>query len=296
MCHGLSGQRRQHIIGFIKNTQNGNTSTAYKTYAEQYKRFAAERGIETVAAESLCEFMMHGLLERDLSRSTLTDMIPAAVEDMFRYEASSPGRDEPALMKGIKKAIRSLTKPSVPRKPILRAQLERMATGAGTSPHAVRDRFILILMFVGCLRESEAVQLLNEDVHLGKAEDGSEILYVRIRKSKTDQYGENATIVISGCRGSPICPVMWYKRHRTARRESTFLFHKIPKGSVAPLGKTTPNELIKKHLRSIGVDPKGYGSHSLRRGGATAVAVAKVRMYILKRHGPGAAMQYTCIL
>ena len=33
------------------------------------------------------------------------------------------------------------------------------------------------------------------------------------------------------------------------------------------------------------MDPKPYGSHSLRRGGATAAAEHKVRMHVLKRHG-----------
>jgi hypothetical protein len=31
--------------------------------------------------------------------------------------------------------------------------------------------------------------------------------------------------------------------------------------------------------------PTGYGSHSLRRGGATAAAKAKVQMHVIKRHG-----------
>ena len=228
--------------------------------------------------------MLHGLEERALSRSTLTDVIPAAVEDLFRFEETSPGRGDPVMLRGMKKAIRTRTKCSVPRKPVIREQLEMMARQAGNSLRAVRDILILILMFVGCLRESEAVRLMEEDVYL-REENGTEVLYVLVRKSKTDQYGENAMILISSCKGSPICPAMWYKRHKALRRESTYLFHKVPKGSLEPLAVGTPYELIKSQLRSIGVEPKGYGSHSLRRGGATAAAAKKVRMHILKRHG-----------
>ena len=257
----------------------------YKTYANQYKAFAAERGIETHETVSLCEFMKHGLEVRKLSRSTLADIIPAAVEDLFRFDKTSPGRDEPAMLRGMKRAIRTLTKPSEARKPIQREQLELMANMATRSLTGIRNILILIMMFVGCLRESEAVRLLDEDVSLEKTDGGTEILYIIVRRSKTDQYGENATIVVTGCPGSPICPVLWYKRHNTVRRKSQFLFHKIPKVSLEPLGKATPNEIIKEHLRKIGVDPKGYGSHSLRRGGASAAAKAKVRMHLLKRHG-----------
>ena len=64
-----------------------------------------------------------------------------------------------------------------------------------------------------------------------------------------------------------------------------FLFHKIPKGSVEKLGTTTPCAIVKNLLGMIGVDPKGYGSHSMRRGAATAASEAHVKMHVIKRHG-----------
>ena len=42
---------------------------------------------------------------------------------------------------------------------------------------------------------------------------------------------------------------------------------------------------MRKWLRRIGVNPTGYGSHSMRRGGATAAVKAKVQMHVVKRHG-----------
>ena len=38
-------------------------------------------------------------------------------------------------------------------------------------------------------------------------------------------------------------------------------------------------------VRNIGVDPKPYGSHSLRRGGATAAAHAGIEAYVIAHHG-----------
>ena len=43
--------------------------------------------------------------------------------------------------------------------------------------------------------------------------------------------------------------------------------------------------MIKKWLLKINVSPAGYGSHSMRRGGATAAAKMHIRMHVLKRHG-----------
>ena len=150
----------------------------------------------------------------------------------------------------------------------------------------VRDMFLLILMFVGFLRESEAVGLCVEDVWLQKdTETDMDTLYVVVKKSKTDQFSENVTIVIGACPQSPLCPVRWYLEHGGLRMNVEPLFHQLGKAAGQQLVKDTPNHILKKWMKKIKVDPKGYGSHSLRRGGTTAAAKAKVRMHVIKRHG-----------
>ena len=54
---------------------------------------------------------------------------------------------------------------------------------------------------------------------------------------------------------------------------------------MAKLAKSAPCSLVKNWRARIKVDPKGFDSHSLRRGGATAAAQAHVKMHVLKRHG-----------
>jgi integrase len=51
------------------------------------------------------------------------------------------------------------------------------------------------------------------------------------------------------------------------------------------LATGTPNHTVKRWLGKIGVSSVGFGSHSLRRGGATAAAKARVQMHVIKRHG-----------
>ena len=46
-------------------------------------------------------------------------------------------------------------------------------------------------------------------------------------------------------------------------------FHQLGKAEGQPLAKATPNYILKTWMKKIKVDPKGYGSHSLRRGGTT---------------------------
>ena len=110
------------------------------------------------------------------------------------------------------------------------------------------------------------------------------MLFIRVRKSKTDPGRNGATVVLAACHGSLLCPVSWFRLFCTVRRSHTHVFHSSL-AKAEKLAKTTPNSLLKKWLTAIGVDPKPYGSHSLRRGGATLAAAKKVRLHIMKRHG-----------
>ena len=50
--------------------------------------------------------------------------------------------------------------------------------------------------------------------------------------------------------------------------------------ATSTLNSLDPQEVL--WLVLIGVDPKPYDSHSLRRGGATAAAARTIRVHILK--------------
>jgi integrase len=257
-------------------------------YEKQYLEYTARAGLRPESAVGLCAFMRDALVGRKLARSTLVGVIPAAVENLFKYEVDSPARDADgvALLKHTKRTISMLTPKPKPKLPILRRQLEEMAGICQDELLEVRDMFMLLLMFVGFLRESEAVGLMHTDVWVEViAETGQEALYVVVRKSKTDQLSENATIVIGGCPGNRLCPVAWYRLYWGKRLDSLFLFHKLARPKGGKLANGTPNHTVKRWLEKINVKPAGYGSHSLRRGGATAAAKAKVQMHVIKRHG-----------
>ena len=48
-------------------------------------------------------------------------------------------------------------------------------------------------------------------------------------------------------------------------------------------------ELLLKKISELGFDPKQFGLHSLRMGGATAAANAWVPDYLFKRHTNGSS-------
>jgi integrase len=277
------------VVGWITDNRPASTVKAYTGYARRYMEFTVDKGLAPEVQSSLCAFMKHGL-EKGLGRSTLVNTIPSAVADIFRFEPGGPNRapEGNALLRQTRETIRRLTAPSKSKSPVERGQLLLMVELGTQKTLDVRDMCMLVFMFIGWFRESETTALQESDVQLERLEGVShgESLVLTIRKSKTDKFHEGATVVLAGCPGHGLCPVAWYKKYMACRANGpTFFTQEGKEGKGGPLGPTKPNFVIKDWLQRIGVDPKGYGSHSLRRGGTTAAMQAKVRTHLIKRHG-----------
>jgi len=100
-----------------------------------------------------------------------------------------------------------------------------MALVPGDGLKAIRDRALLLLGFAGAFRRSELVALELDD--LDETDAG---LRVTIRRSKTDQEGQGATIAI--IKGSVACPVAAVKVWLEAAKISTGpVFRHVRKGA-----------------------------------------------------------------
>jgi hypothetical protein len=118
-----------------------------------------------------------------------------------------------------------------------------------------------------------------------------------ISKSKTDQYREGAWVVVAAT-GNNTCPVAMLKKYLAmAKVEDTgsedylikpVTFKKSINGYVTRKGKlsyTRCREILHEALKGIGLEPKHYGLHSLRSGGASAAAAVGVPDRLIKKQG-----------
>jgi integrase len=133
----------------------------------------------------------------------------------------------------------------------------------------IRDRAILALGFAGAFRRSELVALTVAD--LTECPDGYRVM---IRRSKTDQTGEGAEIVIP--RGLRIRPVEAVQAWLHAAGVSEgLLFRAIQRGGrVKPQGLRGVDvaRAVKRYAKAAGLDPAEFSGHSLRAGFVTSAA------------------------
>ena len=201
--------------------------------------------------------------------------------------------DHPLVKQTLAGARRILAHKTTKKEPItpeiLHRMYERFITPAAELP-AVRTMTICLLGYAGFFRFSELASLRECDVVFYDNH-----MEVFVESSKTDQFREGAWVPIART-NSNICPVTMLRRYfrlgdiqgdadrllfrgLTSRKQGYSL---RPSGG---LSYTRVRELVLENLQQLGFDPKQFGLHSLRSGGASAAANAGVPDRWFKRHG-----------
>jgi hypothetical protein len=118
---------------------------------------------------------------------------------------------------------------------------------------------------------------------------GPVIAWLRLRSSKTIQFGERVHMVPLVAIGGPLCPVAALRRHMADAPAGPdaycFQLRQRRGGRLAPMSHAYFVRRMKDMLHSVGEDPSRYAGHSLRRGGATLAFTLGVERHLIKMQG-----------
>ena len=200
----------------------------------------------------------------------------------------------PKLMLEASKRI--LSRPKNRKTPITSDMLINLCRFYGEEnaslPH-LRFLVMCLLSYAGFLRFAELIELKRADLDIFDSH-----LVIRLSKSKVDVYRQGDEVVIA--KGSTeACPLKYTKRYlsevgeledsqsnnylirRLVLSKKVYVLSKINK----PITYSRARELLICHLEEAGYDPKQYGLHSFRSGGATTAANNGIPDRLLKKHG-----------
>ena len=181
--------------------------------------------------------------------------------------------------RGSKKGFQK-TRSKKKKQPISTEVVVKICKRFASSPCTLIDLRTSLMFSLGfaCLfRANELLALKASDIKIAK--DHLEVL---VRKSKTDRYHQGNTVYIAKTSG-PSCPhsllLCFYSLAGTEPLTEAYIFQPISsltnggkKKSNRPIGYSSYREIIKKALAAVGEIPEMFGTHSLRSGGATAIA------------------------
>ena len=199
------------------------------------------------------------------------------------------------LVKTIREgSIRSAGRCVVKKEPITPEILRQLVNVYGfhnTDLKNIRVVCMCLLCYAGFLRFAELANLRRHHVFIY---DNHVKLF--LESSETDVYREGRDVLISKT-NTPTCPVNMLLRYfylaEIPADSTNYIFRPLCfcksvnsyKHRSGKLVYTTARKILLSALETLGLNKKYFGLHSLRSGGATAAAAAKVEDRLFKKHG-----------
>jgi site-specific recombinase XerD len=263
----------------LQNSKANNTVRAYKSDFNDFELFCIQNGFKFLPSEpKIVSLYLTHLSTKDAKMSTLKRRI-VSIGVIHKLKGHYLDTKHPSIIEnimGIKRRKGSIQKS---KKPILINSLKQIINVIDEQKEEeikkLRDRSIILIGFSGGFRRNEIVSLDYDDLDF--VQEG---LKIKLRRSKTDQFGEGFTKALPYFDNSQYCPVITLKKWiEISKIGSGPLFRRFIKGSKLSDSRLTDQTvalLIKEYLNLAGIDSKNYSGHSLRSGFASSAAESGV--------------------
>ena len=261
----------------LKSSKANNTVRAYKSDFNDFGLFCAQNGFKSLPSEpKIVSLYLTHLSTRDIKMSTLKRRL-VSIGVIHKLKGHYLDTKHPIIIEnimGIKRRKGSFQKG---KKPLLINNLKLIINAIDEYNNEdikkLRDRSIILMGFCGGFRRNEIVSIDYDDLDFV-----TEGLKIKLKRSKTDQFGEGSVKGLPYFDNSVYCPVLSLKNWiEISNIDSGPLFRRFSKGSKLSNNRLTDQTvalLIKKYLKLANIDIKNYSGHSLRSGFATSAAEA----------------------
>lgn len=249
-------------------------SSTRRAYLSDLRHFEAWGGSVPALSETVARYLADHAGQ--LAVSTLRRRVAALAWAHREVEIDDPTKSPiiRKLMRGIERHHLSAQKQATP---LLVGHLQAIQRSLGTTRRDVRDRALLSVGFFGGLRGAELLSLRRSDVRMldGRAE-------LIIRRSKTDQVGRGRVVCIPRLEAE-LCPTSALERWVGEGDAGHAWVFPANARSNGPLSTRQLGRIIKRRVSQIGLDPRGYSTHSLRAGFVTSAATSEIGAGVVAR-------------
>ncbi|MGH1522818.1 tyrosine-type recombinase/integrase [Leifsonia sp. L25] len=290
---------QEHIAEDVDASLAPATRRAYRSALNSLRAWAETEGLDWLAPGTLAAYL--GALRRrtdpntrrtvGVSQSSIS-LVLAAVSTYAREQRITPSpTDDPTVRLAAAGVRRKLAGRQVQKAHPLRTEELRQILGAiEDTPRGHRDAALIVLLFAGALRRSEAAGLRYGQIttYPGRG------LILHLPTSKGDPFGRGQDVpVVSGQMTDPVAILERWLADRTtasgALMPDTPVFVRFYKGSDrqgdTPLSGESVNQIFHNRCDAAGLTAPRLSSHSGRRGHLTVAAEAGASLEELMAQG-----------
>ena len=259
----------------LQNSKANNTIRAYKSDFNDFGLFCAKNGFKSLPSEpKIVSLYLTYLSTKEVKMSTIKRRL-VSIAVIHKLKGHYLDTKHPSIVENIMGIKRRKGIKQTGKKPLLINNLKQIINVIDKEKNdeikKIRDRSIILIGFSGGFRRNEIVSLDYEDLDF--VEEG---LKIRLKRSKTDQFGEGSVKGLPYFDNSEYCPVVSIRKWiKISKINSGPLFRRFTKGSKLSdnrLSDQTVALLLKNYLEIAGIESRNYSGHSLRSGFATSAA------------------------
>lgn len=270
---GLLAEQAARLIRAAKAT---STRKAYAADLDDFQRFAVRHSLPFLPSTPETVVLYMTDLASRLSVATIRRRMAAITcahkEAGYADSPASARRHYVVreVMAGIKRTLGTAQQGS---EPLLISDIRRIIAAAPANLLGLRDRALVLVGFSGAFRRSELASIL-EFRDLAFTEGG---LYIRLRRSKTDQEQQGRNVAVPMGQHPETCPVRALRSWlEAAAIASGPVFRSVDRhGHVAAhaLSPRSIAKILKCAATRAGIDATLIAGHSLRAGMATQASI-----------------------
>lgn len=268
---------------YIEAARSDNTLRGYRSDWRGFTTWCMLHGLEELPATPDTVASYAGSLGGRRKPATIARHLAA-----IRLAHRAAGLDSPTAALQVEDALRGIRRKhgsmQTQKEPATVEVIRRMTAVLPHNLIGLRDRAILLTGFSGAFRRSELVSLDRADIRFTPRTDRG--VEITLRRSKTDQEGHGALVLIPVGSCSETCPVQALRAWcEAAGISSGAVFRAISKGGH--IGERLTGQsvalIVKRSAAAAGLDAVHLSAHSLRAGLATSAAEAGVPERVIQR-------------
>ena len=267
-------------------------STVRKYSLSYYKwcRWIAKLGLKPIPADG-CYFALY--LSELISKANSPSPVIAAVYGVswaHRKAGCLDPASHPLVVQAVDAAKRLLAQPVSRKEPIKVGHLKEISRKfdrPGMSLKDLQTLLIILVGFAGFLRWSDLSGIKIENIQILPSH-----MSIFLEKRKNDQFRKGQYVDIARFQKLSFCPVDVMERFLAHSHLERGLLLTKTRGSgtklcftQTPLPYHQARKQVLAMIAGIGLNPKKFGLHSLRSGGATTAASRGARDRSISRHG-----------
>jgi len=261
----------------LKNSKASNTVRAYRSDFEDFGLFCLKNSFKNLPTEpKVVSLYLTYLSSKNIKISTIKRRL-VSIGVIHKMKGHYLDTKHPVIIENLMGIKRRKGVNQKGKKPILINDLKHIIDvinkETGPDIKKLRNKALLLVGFSGGFRRNELVSLDYEDI-----EFVFEGIKIKLKKSKTDQFGEGFTKGIPHFENSLYCPVKslkaWINLSKIKKGPIFTRFSKGSKITSIRLSDQSVALIIKDYLLKAGIDNQNYSGHSLRSGFATSAAEA----------------------